>query len=50
MLNDEICKLRDELNLKIEQGCNYSVIYELSLKLDKLIAKYYESTPIRKNS
>ena len=50
MLNDEICKLRDELNLKIEQGCEYSVIYELSLKLDKLIAKYYESIPIRKNS
>ena len=50
MLNDEICKLRDELNLKIEKGCDYSFIYELSLKLDKLIAKYYESIPIRKNS
>ncbi len=42
MLNDEICKLRDELNKSIEEGKDYSVIYELSVKLDKLIAEYYK--------
>ncbi len=42
MLNDEICKLRDELNKSIEEEKDYSVIYELSVKLDKLIAEYYK--------
>ncbi len=42
MLNDEICKLRDELNKSIEDGKDYSIIYELSVKLDKLIAEYYK--------
>ncbi len=41
MLNDEICKLRDKLNKSIEKGEDYSVIYELSVQLDELIAKYY---------
>ncbi len=43
MLNDEICKLRDELNKSIEEEKDYSVIYELSVKLDKLIAEYYKA-------
>ena len=42
MLNDEICKLRDELNKSIEDGKDYSIIYDLSAKLDKLIAEYYK--------
>lgn len=42
MLNDEICKLRDELNNSIVQGKDYDTIYNLSLKLDELIAKYYK--------
>ena len=41
MLNDEICKLRDELNKSIEEGKDYSIIYDLSVKLDKLIADFY---------
>ena len=44
MLNDEICKLRDELNKSIEENQDYEVIYELSVKLDKLIAKYYRKS------
>ncbi len=43
MLNDEICKLRDKLNKSIEQGDDYSITYQLSVELDKLIAQYYES-------
>lgn len=42
MLNDEICKKRDELNKSIEQNEEYSKIYKLSVELDELIAKYYK--------
>lgn len=42
MLNDEICRLRDELNKSIESGKDYSIIYDLSVKLDELIAKFYK--------
>ena len=45
MLNDEICKKRDELNKSIENGEEYSKIYKLSIELDELIAKYYETYP-----
>lgn len=44
MLNDEICKLRDKLNESIVTGQDYSVIYQLSIELDELIAKYYRET------
>lgn len=43
MLNDEICKLRDELNESIVTGKDYSIIYQLSVELDELIAKYYQN-------
>ena len=43
MLNDEICKLRDKLNKSIESGDDYSIIYQLSIELDELIAKYYKT-------
>lgn len=42
MLNDEICKLREELNKSIIRGDDYDTILELSVKLDKLIAEYYK--------
>ena len=41
MLNEEICKLRDKLNKSIEDGEDYSVIYQLSVELDDLIANFY---------
>ena len=44
MLNEEICKLRDKLNKSIEQGEDYSVIYQLSIELDDLIAEYYDKS------
>lgn len=50
MLNDEICKLRDKLNKSIEKGDDYSVIYQLSIELDELIAKYYEGTKTNKKN
>ena len=42
MLNDEICRLRDKLNESIVTGKDYSVIYQLSIELDELIAEYYK--------
>lgn len=42
MLNDEICKLRDELNSSIEKGKDFETIYSLSVKLDNLIAEFYK--------
>ena len=43
MLDEKICKLRNELNMSIVQGKDYQVIYNLSIKLDKLIAEYYRT-------
>ena len=42
MLNEKICKLREELNNSILTGQDYSVTYELSIELDKLIAENYQ--------
>ena len=42
MLNDEICKLRNELNESISDGSDYSLIYRISVELDELIAQYYK--------
>ena len=41
MLNEEICKLREELNNSITSGKDYKEIYEISIELDRLIALYY---------
>lgn len=43
MLNDEICKLRNKLNESIVSGQDYSVVYQLSIELDELIAEYYRN-------
>ena len=47
MLNDEICKLRKELNDSISSGKDYSIVYELSVKLDKLIAEFYKAQLVK---
>lgn len=43
MLNEKICKLREELNKSIQNGEDYEKIYTISVQLDKLIAKFYEN-------
>ena len=43
MLNDEICKKRDELNRLIENEADYDTIYKVSVELDKLIEEYYRN-------
>ena len=42
MLNEEICKLREQLNDSIINGDDYSVTYRISVELDQLIAEYYK--------
>ena len=42
MLNDEICRLREELNNSILTGQDYSITYKISIELDELIAEYYK--------
>lgn len=44
MLDDKICELRKKLNESILTGEDYSITYELSVKLDELIAEYYRIT------
>ena len=39
MLDEEICKLRKQLNESIVNGEDYSITYKLSIELDELIAK-----------
>jgi len=41
MLNDKICKKREELNKSIEEKKDYKEIYKISVELDELIAEYY---------
>lgn len=43
MLNDEICKLRDKLNKSIKNNEDYSIVYQISIELDELIAQYYKN-------
>lgn len=49
MINDEICKLREVLNKSIIEGEDYSVVYQISIELDELIAKYYQETSREKH-
>ena len=46
MLNDEICNLRNKLNKSIEDGEDYSIIYQLSVELDDLIANFYSDVSV----
>lgn len=50
MLNDKICKLREKLDESIRKNLDYSIIYQLSIELDELIAQYYMETKNTKNS
>lgn len=51
MLNEEICSLREKLNESIIKGEDYSIIYQLSVELDELIAQYYRKNVVKeKNS
>lgn len=42
LINDEINKVREKLNIMIENGEQPNQIYEVSKELDELIIKYYK--------
>lgn len=44
MLEEEIKKLREKLNISIANDEKYEIIYNLSIQLDELITKYYTET------
>lgn len=48
MLNDLICKKREELDKSITEGSDYNETYRISVELDELIAKYYREIKIKK--
>ena len=50
MLNEEICELRNKLNNSIAMEQDYSVIYQLSIELDELIAQYYRQNTSSKKA
>ena len=43
MLNEKICRKRDELNKSIIEVKEYSITYKISVELDELIAEYYRN-------
>lgn len=45
MVQCEIQLLQDELNNMIDSEYDYAKIYEVSVKLDLLIVKYYNELP-----
>lgn len=42
-IDEEICKLREELNQSIIDEKDYNIIYKISIELDELITQYYAS-------
>lgn len=42
MLDEKICKKREELNKSIETKQDYSITYKISVELDELITEYYQ--------
>ena len=47
MLDDKICKLREQLNDSILECQDYNIIYKMSTDLDELIYEYYNKTSIK---
>ena len=47
MLNHEINELREKLDNAIFRSENYDVIYQISVQLDELIARYYRETKFK---
>ena len=48
ILSLKICCLREKLNESIINGEDYSIIYQLSIELDELIAQYYRNDVIKR--
>ena len=42
MLEEQINEIKKKLDKSIEDDCEFSIIYDLSIALDKLIVQYYQ--------
>lgn len=42
MIEQKINELKKKLDKSIEDDCEFSIIYDLSIALDKLIVQYYK--------
>lgn len=49
MLVDEINKLKNKLEKQVMEKDSYDRIYETSVKIDKLLVKYYKELETAKN-
>ena len=47
MLNNEINELREKLDNAILRNEDYNIIYNISVQLDELIAKYYRESKVK---
>ncbi len=47
MLEKEINELREKLNGAILKNEDYKIIYNISIQLDELIAKYYRESKVK---
>ncbi len=46
MLDKEINEMREKLNNAILKNEDYGIIYNISIQLDELIAKYYRESKV----
>ncbi len=47
MLDKEINELREKLNKAILKNEDYGIIYNISIQLDELIARYYRESKVK---
>ncbi len=47
MLDKEINELREKLNKAILKNEDYKIIYNISIQLDELIARYYRESKVK---
>lgn len=47
MLDREINELREKLNKAILKNEDYKIIYNISIQLDELIARYYRESKVK---
>ncbi len=43
MIDEKLEKLKKELDLLVESGASKDEIYEISVKIDKLLIEYYKA-------
>lgn len=47
MINKELVKLKEKLELQINNNETYEEIYKTSVKIDELLVKYYKESALK---